>query len=173
MDIKCSAVTSIKVKLTFDDGSVTENVIALGDLIDVEYNANGARKHACGKVLVVSAIGTDPKAWYIIVDSSDDFESNKARFAPTSILSLEIIRKADTLENVKTVAGDCAVPYLRIVHGRLQWSRDSYEWHPINVDERDIIEDQEGTVPVVDPDPQPEPRPAPRPHDDGIEDANW
>jgi hypothetical protein len=64
----------------------------------------------------------------------------------------------------------------------LQYSLDSFDWKPIRIDNRDIIEDQEGTVPVNPPCP---------PHhcddfhddcgshtcgineDDGIEDANW
>lgn len=175
MDIKCSAIASIKVNLTFDDGSKKERVVGTGDLISVEYNANGLRKRIEGKVIKVSAIGPDPKAWYIIVDGSDDFESEKAKFAPTSILDLEIIRKADTLDVVQTVIGVGGVPYIRIHKGRLQWSKDGFDWKPINVDRRDIIEDAEGTIPL-------------RPHDakedihhgkpfpeenESIEDANW
>ena len=68
MNIKCTAVTSIMVNLSFDDKSTKNALIALGDLIEVEYNANGLRKHAQGKVIKISAVGTDPKGWYIIVD---------------------------------------------------------------------------------------------------------
>ena len=137
MNIKCSAVTSIGVNLTYDNGSYTEAVIAVGDLIDVTYNANGLRKHACGRVLVVSATGNDPKSWYVIVDGSDDFESNKARFSPMNILELEVIAKGDNIDTVRTVRGDMAVPYLRIVKGRLQWSKDGCTWYPINIDKED------------------------------------
>ena len=94
MDIKCSAVTSIAVHLEFDDGHKKDRVIALGDLIEVEYNANGLRKKAEGKVINISTIGADPKQWYIILDGSDDFDSNKVRFSPMSILNVDIIRKA-------------------------------------------------------------------------------
>ena len=148
MNIKCTAVTSIMVNLSFDDKSTKNALIALGDLIEVEYNANGLRKHAQGKVIKISAVGTDPKGWYIIVDGSDDFDSDRVKFSPMSILDAEVIRKADTLEFVQTVVGEGGVPFLRIVNGRLQWSKDSVNWFPINVDSRDIIEDQEGTVPV-------------------------
>lgn len=175
MDIKCSAVTSVKVLLTFDDNSHKEAVISVGDLIDVVYNANGLRKHACGKVLVVSATGNDPKGWYIIVDGSDDFGANKARFSPMSILSLEIITKGDSIENIRTVRGEHAVPFLRLVKGSLQWSKDGFKWNPVGVYDRDIIEDQEGTFPAG-PDDRPE-KPDDRPfepeEDDGIEDAVW
>ena len=168
MNIKCSAVTSIGVNLTYDDGSYTEAIIAVGDLISVTYNANGLRKHACGRVLVVSATGADPKSWYVIVDGSDDFESNKARFSPMNIIELEVIAKGDSLDTVRTVKGDMAVPYLRIVKGRLQWSKDGCSWYPINVDREDIL-DQEGTVPCrrdeyIEPDVCSK---------DGIEEAEW
>lgn len=166
MDIRCSAVASIKVNLTFDDGNSKECVIGTGDLIDVEYNANGLRKRIEGRVIKVSAVGTDPKAWYIIVDGSDDFNSEKAKFSPMSILDVTIIRKADMLNNVQTVIGHEAVPFIRIVKGRLQYSKDGYNWKPIFVDRRDIIEDAEGTVPLP-------------PHniavdsEEEIENANW
>ena len=102
MDVKCSAVTSIAVNLTFDDGTTKNSVIGVGDLVSVEYNNNGLRKQVDGKVLKISAIGTDPKAWYIIVDGSDEFECNKARFSPMNILDLEILRKADNSNTIQT-----------------------------------------------------------------------
>lgn len=168
MNIKCSAVTSVRVNLSYDDGSIKDAVIAVNDLIDVVYNANGLRKRACGRVLVVSANGPDPKNWYIIVDSSDDFDSNKARLCPLNILELEIISKGDNIGLVRTIKGDMGVPYIRIVKGRLQWSKDGASWFPINVDREDIL-DQEGTVPMP-------PHDCIRPDskgDDGIEDAEW
>ena len=169
MNINCSAVTSVKVSLTYDDNSVKESIISVGDLVDVVYNANGLRKHACGKVLVVSATGRDPKSWYIIVDSSDDFDSNKARFSPMSILELEVIAYGNNVDVVNTIKGEYAVPYLREVKGNLQWSKDGINWRPIIVRHRDIIEDQEGTVPAG-PDDKDDVNAGP---DIGIEDANW
>ena len=166
MDIKCSPVTSIKVDLKFDDHSTKTCVIGVNDLVDIEYNANGLRKRIEGKVLKVSAVGTDPRAWYIIVDGSDDFDSSRVKFSPMSILNADIIRKADTVEVVQTVVGEGGVPYLRLVHGRLQWSKDSINWYPIIIDSRDIIEDQEGTVPALRP-----PKPREEIKEDEIEDA--
>lgn len=183
MDIKCSAVTSIAVHLEFDDGHKKDRVIALGDLIEVEYNANGLRKKAEGKVINISTIGADPKQWYIILDGSDDFDSNKVRFSPMSILNVDIIRKADTLNMIRTPIGLEGVPYLRIIKGRLQYSKDGFVWKPINIDSKDVIEEAEGTVPmghcerpVNDNTTTRGIRPAHRPEDDvyeedGIEDA--
>ena len=142
MDVKCSAVTSIAVHLTFDDGTTKNSVLGVGDLVSVEYNNNGLRKQVDGKVLKISAIGADPKAWYIIVDGSDEFECNKARFSPMSILDLEILRKADNSNTIQTPVGCHAVSFLREVKGRLQWSRDGITWHSINIDKCDIIEDK-------------------------------
>lgn len=148
MDIKCSMVPSVQVNLRFDDRSEKHVVLSKGDLVYVEYNANGCRKKIEGKVIKISAYGEEPRSWYIVIDGSDDFASEQAKFSPMSILDVEILRKADTLETVKTVYGRESVPYLRIVNGRLQWSKDSFEWHPVVIDDRDIIEDQEGTVPL-------------------------
>lgn len=164
----CSAVASIKVRLTFDDGSTKERVIGVGDLITVDYNANGLRKHIeSGKVIAVSANGSDPNKWYIIVDDSDDFNGNKAKFSPKSILDVEIIRKADTVDVVQTVIGEEAVNYLRIVRGVLQYSKDGFRWFPIHIHPRDIIEDAEGTVPVIPPHYGPGPGPKPHHHSVG------
>lgn len=148
MDIKCSAVTSIAVHLTFDNQTTKDAIIGDGDLVCVEYNANGLRKKIEGQVIKVSAVGTDPNGWYIIVDGSDDFNATKAKFSPMSILDIVILRKADTLAVIKTPLGVTGIPYMRLVKGRLQVSNDGINWRPIHVDRRDIIEDQEGTVPV-------------------------
>ena len=58
MDVKCSAVTSIAVHLTFDDGTTKNSVIGVGDLVSVEYNNNGLRKQVDGKVLKISLVRT-------------------------------------------------------------------------------------------------------------------
>ena len=148
LDIKCDAVTSIHVRLTFDDDKTKDCIVAIGDLVDCCYNANGLRKHVIGRVVKVSAVGNDPAGWYITVDGSDDFEGKFARFSPMNILNIDILRKADMEKIVCTPLGDNAVPYLREVKGRLQYSKDGLNWKTIRINDRDIIEDQEGTVPV-------------------------
>ena len=181
LDIKCSAISSVQVHLTFDDQTVKDRLIAIGDLIDCVYNANGIQRHIIGRVTTISTVGSNQAGWYIIVDGSDDFEGRYARFSPMSILDVDIIRKADMEDVIRTPLGEFAVPYLRINKGRLQYSLDGFEWHCIVIDNRDIIEDAEGTVPIFPPVP-PCPGPAPRPQpprpccedsndDGGIEDA--
>ena len=184
MKNECSVIASIRVLLTFDDGHEKERVISTNDLVEVEYNANGLRKHIIGKVVKVSAVGTDPNGWYIIVDGSDDFDSAKARFSPTAILDVDILRKAYTLDSIQTPLDDTGIPYMRIVKGRyLQWSRDGVHW--FNLMPHHHIEPAENPDDYDGDDDKPKP-PKPRPHppkpapdddeeptSDGIEDAEY
>lgn len=128
MKNECSVISSVKVKLTFDDATEKERILSTGDLIECEYNANGLRKHIIGKIIKISTVGTDPKGWYLVVDGSDDFGSDKARFSPMSILDVDVLRKADSVELVNTPIDDTGVPYLRIKRGYLQISRDGINW---------------------------------------------
>lgn len=141
LDINCKAISSVKVRLVFDDETVKCNVISIGDLIDVTYNGNGMRKHIIGRVTSISTVGADPHNWYIIVDGSDDFARYGARFSPMDILDLEIIRKSDQEVIVKSPIGMGGIPYIREIKGRLQYSRDGFEWHYIVIDDENIIED--------------------------------
>ena len=131
MKNECTEVSSIKLKLTFDDGSYKERTISTNDLIEAEYNANGLRKKITGKVVKVSTVGTDPNGWYIIVDGSDDFDSAKARFSPMSVIDIEIIRKAEALDTIQTPIDNTGIPYLRVIHGYLQYSRDGIKWYRV------------------------------------------
>lgn len=148
MDIKCSAVTSVAVHLTFDDNSIKDRTISVNDLISVEYNKNGLRRHIEGKVIHIQAIGTDPKSWTITVDGSNDFDSETARFSPMSILDIEIIRKADTIKYIETPMDNTGIVSLRVVNNRLQFSQDGINWNSVIVDRRNIhIKEEEGTFP--------------------------
>lgn len=149
LDCKVEVFQSLMVHLLFDDESTKDRLVALHDLIDVTWNGNGARKHIIGRVATISANGSNHNDWYMIVDGADDFESRREKISPYQILDLDIIRKADSETIVRTVKGDQAVPYIRINHGRLQYSIDGFNWKRIKIDGEDIIEDQEGTVPLV------------------------
>lgn len=179
----CSAVTSVAVDLKFDDGSTKHRVIANNDLVAIEYNQNGTRRHIEGIVVKVSCIGTDVKNWYVIVDGSDDFESFRGRFCPANILDCEILRKADTVKFIETPIGETGIAGLRIVKGRLQYSPNGFDWLPIRIDYKGInIKDEEGTVPsdrpyhyIEDDDPRPPhrpttPPPAPPYNDEDVDD---
>lgn len=169
----CSSITSIKVDLTFEDGNVKSNVISLNDFIDVEYNKNGLRKKITGKVIKISAEGTEPKNWYIIVDGSEDYECGQVKFSPANILDLTIINKYDATQYIYSTNDFMNIKGMRINHGRLQYTQDGVKWHNIFIDTRDIIKDAEyGPIGPIYPDDS-----CPRPHhcdcgcDDVIKDA--
>ena len=139
----CRCITSIQVDLTFDDGRTKSEVISLNDFIDVEYNKNGCRREIEGRVIKISAEGTDPKKWYIIVDGSEDFETTQARFSPANILDIDMIRKYDALQFIYSTNDHTNIQGMRIVKGRLQYTQDGKHWLPIFIDTRDIIKDAE------------------------------
>ena len=149
LDCKVDVIQSLLVHLLFDDQTTKNRLVAIDDLIDVVWNGNGARKHMIGRVAAISATGSDPKSWYIIVDGADDFKSKRERFSPISILDLEIIRHASDEKIIRTEKGENSCPYLRVVKGRMQYSSDGINWNYIRINDQDIIEDQEGTVPII------------------------
>lgn len=156
MDIKCSAAISIDLKLTFDDGSIKYRNVAVGDLIDVDFNKNGVRIHTIGKVFKIVAEGSNPEAWAIYLDSSDDFSGTQYRFAPTAILDLEVIMKKDATKYIATTNDYTSICALRVVRGRLQYTQDGINWFPIRFDHSSLIKDEEGTVPEFPGHPHPD-----------------
>ena len=139
MSVDCSTVTSLKVHLVFDDGRVKDNIIAIGDIIDVEYNRDGCRRSIEGKVLKICALGTDPKNWYILVDGSEDLCACQARFSPMNILDLDILKKGDSIRNIETPIDGSGIKGLRIVKGVLQYTTDGFEWTDIQIDDKNVI----------------------------------
>jgi hypothetical protein len=170
LDCKVDVIQSLVITLKFDDDSIKKRLISVGDLIDVTWNGNSYRKHMIGRVAVISASGTDTKNWYIIVDGADDFASQVQRFSPYQILDCDVIRKAYEDRFVRTPQGDNSCQYIRIVQGRLQYSDDGMNWKYVVINEDDIIEPQEGTVPIGPPPMGPCPSTA-AVSDDVIEDA--
>lgn len=146
MDIRCSMIPSIKVNLTFDDGYKKDPILGVGDLIDLLYNSNGLRKHIVGVIIQISTPGVDPKGWSIIVDGSDDFDSEVARLSPMSILDVDVIRKAGSARKVSTPIDDTGIAAIRINKGRLQYSKDGKHWRNIKIDDIDVIPGTEGAI---------------------------
>jgi hypothetical protein len=146
MDIKCSMIPSIKTELVFDNGHRKVQVLGVGDLIDLLYNSNGLRKHIVGKIIQISTPGVDPKGWSMIVDGSDDFDSEVARLSPMSILDVDVIRKAGSVRAVTTPIDDTGIMGIRINHGRLQYTRDGRHWRNIKIDDVDVISKDDGII---------------------------
>jgi len=163
MSINCSMVPSIEIDLAFDDGRKKNNLVSIGDLIDLLYNSNGLRKHIVGKVVQINTPGTDPAGWSMIVDGSDDFASEIARLSPMSVLDLDIIRKNGSERFVSTPVDDTGIAGIRINKGRLQYTRNGVRWHNIKIDDVDIIVKEEEILPAGDDDYPPCPPPGPKP----------
>ena len=160
LDIKCSVVSSIKVALRFDDGSKKEGILAIGDLVDIEYNSNGLRKRVYGRIINISAVGTDPNGWYLTVDGSDDFQSVTVRFSVMGIIDFTIIKKYDTTNVVETPVDKTAVQAIKVVDGFLYYTQDGIHWLKPRTKLNDShIQQEEGTVPMG-------PRPVPHVHHD-------
>ncbi len=130
LDIRTSIVSSIKVELTFDDNNKKVREIANGDLVAIEFNKNGKRKRIEGKVVKIGASSTiDPKAWYIVVDGSLDYQGQLERFSPQQILDVDIIRKASNNDYISTPNDSSRVTQIRLYDGFLQLSIDGgYSW---------------------------------------------
>lgn len=134
MNINCSAVVSVQVHLTFDDDSVKDRVIGVGDIVDITYNDAGLKKTIEGKVLKVSCATEKPTGWYIIVDGSNTMETNAVKFCPMNILDCEIIYKASDIKCVGTPISEGTVAMIRVVDGELQFTQDGYNWCPVKLD---------------------------------------
>jgi len=146
MDIKCSMVPSIKVCLTFEDGRSKDPTLSVGDLIDLLYNSNGLRKHIVGKIIQINTPGHDPKGWSLIVDGSDDFDSEIARLSPMSILDVDVIRKSGSTRYIATPVDDTGCYAIRIVHGVLQYTKDGKHWRNIKINDIDVIPGKEDVI---------------------------
>ena len=143
MDIKCSAVASIALKLTFDDKSVKEALVSTGDLVWMIFNYNGCRKEVdAAKVLKITANGDDPRAWVILIDASEEFGATQYRVCPLNILDIDIIKKEAATKYVESPSNYSNVVAIRVVHGRLQYTQDRVNWYPVRVDQRDVIMDE-------------------------------
>lgn len=148
LSVDCSVVASIKVVLTYDVGPKKEVILEVGDLVDILYNKNGLRKEITGRVIKISATGTDPNGWWIVVDGSDDFESTQARFSPMNIIDVDIIKKADSEHTVTSPVDYTGIECIRVVNGYLEYSKDGYTWYKIKTGRpEEEIAQEEGTVP--------------------------
>lgn len=149
MDVQCSATTQVTVNLRYDDNRNETYTIGKGDIVEISYNRNGLRSTIEGKVVRVSCVGTDPKGWFIMIDGSNDFESEKVRICPTSILACEIIQSASEIKYIATPRGrKSTIAALRVIKGRLEYSQNGYEWSPILINASNVV--YGGTCPNPD-----------------------
>ena len=142
-DIKCSTVLSFRIDLKYDDSRADKSVIiGVGDLVDVEFNYNGCRKVAEGRVIKLYAEGTDAKKWYILLDSADPYNSETYKFSPLNILDIVVIQKKDALQYIASTNDYTNIKGLREVKGTLQYTKDGINWLPFYTDPQYIINDE-------------------------------
>ena len=150
VDIKCSAIVSLKIDLTYDDSRANKSeVVSVGDLIDVDFNYNGCRvNNVEGRVLKIYAEGSDPKKWYILLDSADPFESKTYKFSPMNILDLTVIQRESATQYIYSTNDYTNIKGMREVKGTLQYTKDGVNWIPFHIYPEYIIEDESyGTRP--------------------------
>lgn len=160
LDIRCSTVLSFQIDLKYDDQRADKSVvISVGDLVDVDFNYNGCRKLVQGRIIKLYAEGSDPKKWYIILDSADVYNSTTYKFSPMNILDITIVDKADALQYIASPNDYTNIKKIRVVKGQLQYTQDGVTWLPIVIYPEDIIEDENYGI-------GPRPRPHCHPHND-------
>ena len=165
MDIQCSSVPQIEIRLSFDNGKHKTVIVSQGDLVDILYNKNGMRRRIEGIVTKISTNGTEVYGWCIIVDGSGDFSSEIARISPKNILDIDIIRKADTVNGIDSPRDKTGIMSLKIVKGRLLFSQNGYDWFPVVIDRENVIVHPEDNN--LDPRPHPPVPPNPIKPDEG------
>ena len=143
LDIKCSTIISFQIDLKYDDTRADKSVVvSVGDLVDVDFNYNGCRKLVQGRIIKLYAEGSDPKKWYILLDSADMYSSDTYKFSPMNILDITVISKKDAEQAIISPNDYTNIKMLRIVKNQLQYTQDGVNWLPINIDPQYIIEDE-------------------------------
>ena len=150
LENNCTAIPSINVHLVFDNTIAKDVKLSKGDLICVEFNKNGCRRRQEGTIVKVNCDGNDPRAWYIILDSSNDFDSCQVKIAPTSILDVEVIKAFDAVQFIESTNDYTNIKGLKIINQVLYYTQDGISWKPVKISVQDI-EDEEGTAPDFKP----------------------
>lgn len=141
-EIRCSTIVSFKIDLKYDDARANKSeVVSVGDLVDVDFNYNGCRRMIQGRVIKIYAEGTDPKKWYMIVDSAEAFCSDTYKFSPMNILDITIIKKHDATQYIFSTNDYTNIKGMRVVQGQPQYTQDGVNWLPFFIDPRYIIEE--------------------------------
>jgi hypothetical protein len=126
LDIKYDVINSLLIKLRFDDNSVKEARVSIGDVVNCSYNKNGMRKTIEG---VVKRIATEnnpcncPK-WYMYVDSSKTGFAAVEKIEVDKILDIDVLRKGAGLMVIHTPGNRMMVSDFRINGNYLQCSPD-------------------------------------------------
>lgn len=136
LSMKYNVINSLVITLRFDDNSVKEAVVAIGDVVNVAYNKNGMRREIEGVVKQIVA-DTSPcgnQKWYMYVDASTCGCAALEKILVESILDIDVIRKGAGLLTIHSPGNAMKVTDFRINGNYLQVSPD-YGRHWFNVTE--------------------------------------
>lgn len=134
LSINYNVINSLAIKLRFDDNSVKEAIVGVGDVVDVAYNKNGARREIEGTVKQIVA-DTSPcgkQKWYMYVDASTCGCAALEKILVENILDIDVLRKGAGLLTVHSPANGMKVTDMRISGNYLQVSNDyGKHWYKV------------------------------------------
>lgn len=136
LGIKYDVLNSLVIKLRFDDNSVKEEIVSIGDVVNCYYNKNGARRNIEGTVKQIVA-DTNPcgkQKWYMYVDASTAGSAAVEKIEVEKILDIDVLRKGAGLLTIHTPGNKMKVTDFRINGNFLQVSPD-YGKHWFKVSE--------------------------------------
>ena len=134
LDIRYDIINSLVIKIRFDDNSVKEEVVSVGDVVNCSYNKNGMRKTVEGTVKQIVA-DTNPcgkQRWYMYIDSSTAGSASLDKIEIDKILDIDVLRKGAGLITIHTPGNRMKVTDFRMNGAFLQVSSD-YGKHWFNV----------------------------------------
>ena len=126
LDIKYDVINSLVIKLRFDDNSVKEEVVSIGDVVNCSYNKNGMRKTVEGTVKSIVA-DTNPcgkQRWYMYIDSSTAGSASLDKIEVDKILDIDVLRKGGGLLTIHAPGNRMKVTDFRMNGSFLQVSSD-------------------------------------------------
>lgn len=125
----CEIIKSLNIKLVFDDESVKNRTIEVGDLVDITFNKDGMRRSIEGTVKKIEDESCPKKThWYIIVDGSTSNIARIEKIYTEKILDVEVTRKANQTSSIGSPMDSTRIVSMRLVGGILQVSQDGIRW---------------------------------------------
>lgn len=152
LKVTYEVLTSLLIKIMFEDGSIKKNTIELGDYISVVFNKDGCRKTVDGYVTRIYMephrpnCGCHRDIWYFIVDASQVGGSQVEKINVETVLDLDILRRKADTQYVETPNSTERVMGMKIIGNTVYVTQDGTNWlKMIDLPKED---------PVVDPDDQ-------------------
>jgi hypothetical protein len=121
---------SLTISLTFDDGSVKNTKVEVGDIITVVYNKNGVRTTVEGTVTNIYEMEATCNCncesnWGMIIDGTSYGYTSTEKVAESKILDLTMVKKAVDSSAITSPTGEYNITDFRLVGDILQLSPDN------------------------------------------------